>query len=89
MKHKIRWNAELREWFCVRCGRTSEKPVREDAEAEVELFECQPPLIECAQEKGRLLWIIRPKVGVRVIGCGHEGRGVAAKNKVMTSRRYP
>jgi hypothetical protein len=46
MKHEIRWNDELREWFCVRCGRTSEKPVREDAQAEVELlFECQLPLI--------------------------------------------
>jgi hypothetical protein len=47
MKHEIRWNDELREWFCVRCGRTSEKPVREDAQAEVELlFECQLPLIQ-------------------------------------------
>jgi uncharacterized protein (DUF4415 family) len=46
MKHEIRWNDELREWFCVRYGRTSEKAVREDAQAEVELlFECQRPLI--------------------------------------------
>jgi hypothetical protein len=44
MKHEIRWNDELREWFWVRSGRTSQKPVGEEAQAEVELlFECQLP----------------------------------------------
>lgn len=43
MKHEIRWNPELQEWFCVRCGRVSNHRVREDAEVELESFECEPP----------------------------------------------
>ena len=43
MKHELRWNPELEEWFCVRCGRTSDHVVREDAQAEMEFFECQLP----------------------------------------------
>jgi hypothetical protein len=47
MKHlEIRWNPELQEWFCVRCGRTSDHLVREDAQTEMELFECEPPALE-------------------------------------------
>ena len=43
MKHEIRWNPELEEWFCLRCGRVSDHLVREDAQAEMELFECELP----------------------------------------------
>ena len=31
------------EWFCIRCGRTSDQLVREDAQAEMELFGCKLP----------------------------------------------
>lgn len=45
MKHQeIQWNAELQEWFCVRCGRTSDHSAREDAQAEMEWFECELPV---------------------------------------------
>jgi hypothetical protein len=43
MKHEIRWNPELEEWFCLRCGRVSDHLVRKDAQAEMELFECELP----------------------------------------------
>jgi hypothetical protein len=47
MKHaEIRWNPELEEWFCVRCGRTSDHVVHEDAQAEMEFFECVPPTLQ-------------------------------------------
>jgi hypothetical protein len=46
MKHELRWNPELQEWFCVRCGRTSDHIVCEDAQAEMELFECELPVLE-------------------------------------------
>jgi hypothetical protein len=44
MKHlHIRWNPELQEWFCVKCGRTSDHVVRQDAQTEMELFQCEIP----------------------------------------------
>ncbi len=44
MKHpELRWNAGLEEWFCVKCGRTSDHRNREDAETELEFFECEIP----------------------------------------------
>jgi hypothetical protein len=47
MKHLgIRWNPDLQEWFCVRCGRTSDHVVREDAQVEMEAFECEIPTTE-------------------------------------------
>src|SRR6266446_5917997 len=47
MKHlDIRWNPDLQEWFCVKCGRTSDLVVRQDAQVEMELFECEIPTTE-------------------------------------------
>jgi hypothetical protein len=44
MKHAdIQWNPELEEWFCLKCGRTSDHVMREDAVAEMEWFECELP----------------------------------------------
>src|ERR1700741_46884 len=31
--HEIRWNPESQEWFCARCGRTSDHLIKEDAQA--------------------------------------------------------
>ena len=42
MEHELRWNPELQEWY----GRTSDHIVCEDAEAEMELFECELPVLE-------------------------------------------
>jgi hypothetical protein len=41
MAHEIRWNQELQEWFCARCGRTSDHLRKEDAEVEIEVFPCE------------------------------------------------
>jgi len=50
MKHaEIRWNPELQEWFCVRCGRTSGQILKKDAEVELELFECSLPVFTPAR----------------------------------------
>jgi hypothetical protein len=47
MKHRnIRWNTELQEWFCVRCGRTSDHAMLDDAQVEMEQFECDFPTTE-------------------------------------------
>ncbi len=47
MKHlEIRWNPELEERFCVKCGRTSDHVVRDDAQVELDLFECKIPSTE-------------------------------------------
>jgi hypothetical protein len=44
VKHlEIRWNPECQEWFCVSCGRTSDHLIREDAQAEMEWFDCELP----------------------------------------------
>ncbi len=44
VKHpQIRWNPELQEWFCVRCGLTSDHIRKENAETELEFFECRLP----------------------------------------------
>jgi hypothetical protein len=52
-KHsEIRWNPELEEWFCVRCGRTSDHVGRDDAQTEMELFECQLPSTEGPEQLG-------------------------------------
>jgi hypothetical protein len=38
-----RWNPELREWFCVRCGMTSICSTKGDAQVELGGFECILP----------------------------------------------
>jgi hypothetical protein len=34
--------------YCIRCGRTSDQVVREDAQAEMELFDCKLPTANLA-----------------------------------------
>lgn len=44
MKHpELRWNPALQEWFCVKCGRTSDHSDYENAKIELEFFECELP----------------------------------------------
>ena len=53
MRHtEIRWNPELEEWFCIRCGQTSDHLVREDAQAELELIECELPISGLPEDYG-------------------------------------
>lgn len=40
------WNAELQEWYCVKCGRTSDHGDLEDAKIEVDLFSCELPTVQ-------------------------------------------
>jgi hypothetical protein len=50
MKHlNIRWNPDLQEWFCLRCGQTSDHSILHDAQVEMEQFECELPTTEPKQ----------------------------------------
>ena len=50
MKHlNIRWNPDLQEWFCLRCGQTSDHSILHDAQVEMEQFECEVPTTEPKQ----------------------------------------
>ena len=44
MKHLvIRWNPATQEWFCIKCGRTSDQISEEDARLELDQHDCQVP----------------------------------------------
>jgi hypothetical protein len=44
LKHKdVRWNKEIQEWYCAKCGRTSDHAQKEDALVELEQYECELP----------------------------------------------
>jgi hypothetical protein len=47
MKHPaIKWNPATREYFCTKCGRTTEGVSAEDAQERLEKFECEIPSID-------------------------------------------
>jgi hypothetical protein len=45
MHADIRWHPELREWFCVKCDRTSQRKTREEARRELDNYPCEMPTI--------------------------------------------
>jgi hypothetical protein len=46
-KHQfIRWNEELAQWFCIKCGRTSDHVKAPDAREELEQFKCELPALD-------------------------------------------
>jgi hypothetical protein len=50
MKHlNIRWNSELQEWLCLRCGQSSDHAILHDAQVEMEQFECDLQTMEPKQ----------------------------------------
>lgn len=53
----IRWNPELKEWFCAKCGQNSDHVAKEDAIREMATFDCtlQGTTIAKLGEKERLL----------------------------------
>ncbi len=47
MKHQhINWNPATQEWFCIKCGRTSDHTREKDARFELEQYECHIPWTE-------------------------------------------
>jgi hypothetical protein len=53
VKHEdLRWNPATSEWFCVRCGRTSDRVTKEDAQVELEHFECSLPSVNAVLHTG-------------------------------------
>jgi hypothetical protein len=47
MEHaRICWNPENQEWFCTKCGRTSDHVAQADAMGELAQFECRLPFAE-------------------------------------------
>jgi hypothetical protein len=53
----VRWNPDLQEWFCAKCGLTSAHSLKEDAIQEMEAFDCSIHGTTVAKlgEKERLL----------------------------------
>jgi hypothetical protein len=42
LKHQeIKWDSVVEEWFCERCGRTSDHVTLEDARVELEQYDCE------------------------------------------------
>ena len=49
MKHLvIRWNPATQEYYCPKCGRTSEELAIQDAREKLEQYECEIPSIDAA-----------------------------------------
>jgi hypothetical protein len=47
MKHEVvLWNRSTQEWFCLKCGRTSDHAAEPDARTELEQHECKFPTAE-------------------------------------------
>ena len=54
MKHgELRWNPGTREWFCIRCGRGSDYLTKQDAQVELEQFECSLPSANTVAHTGK------------------------------------
>jgi hypothetical protein len=70
MNHEyLLWNAATREWFCTRCGRTSDNTSVFDAQSALERYECQLPSIKISNapagtETTRLMrnQVLAPKI---------------------------
>jgi hypothetical protein len=47
MRHEtIVWNPATQEWFCIKCGQTSDQASEKDAHLELEQRQCNVPWIE-------------------------------------------
>jgi hypothetical protein len=40
------WNPATKEWFCARCGTTSDHTIEDDARLELEQHLCRMPWVE-------------------------------------------
>ena len=40
---ELKWREQTQEWYCVKCGRTSDHVMETDAWKEIEVFDCAPP----------------------------------------------
>jgi hypothetical protein len=50
MRHEnIVWNPATPEWFCTKCGQTSDQVSEEDAHFELEQRQCHVPWVEMPQ----------------------------------------
>src|SRR5437667_10270883 len=77
-----RWNPATSEWFCVRCGRTCDHLTKQDAQVELEQFECSLPSVNAVLHTGkrRALHSSCPSARVR------STESPIALNKSPTSR---
>src|SRR5438128_10840533 len=54
VKHEEpRRNPATSEWFCVRCGRASDHLTKQDAQVELEQFECSLPSVNAVLHTGK------------------------------------
>ena len=70
-KHKdVRWNKEIQEWFCVKCGRTSDHTAKDDALTELEQYECELPTPDSGKSpnewQGVTFQFPKPRFSIRV-----------------------
>jgi hypothetical protein len=50
MKHQVvSWNPVLEQWFCAKCGQTSDHLRVEDAHEEFEQYDCRPPSTDLSE----------------------------------------
>jgi hypothetical protein len=42
----VAWNPVTKEWFCTKCGRTSDHASADDAQLELDQYECRVPSAE-------------------------------------------
>ena len=42
----LAWNPATKEWFCAKCGRTSDHALEHDAQVEVNQYDCRVPSVE-------------------------------------------
>jgi hypothetical protein len=65
MNHEnLLWNAATREWYCTRCGRTSNNASVFEAQSALELYECRLPSIKVSNAPAgtETTWLMRNQV---------------------------
>ena len=53
----IRWQPDFKEWYCIKCGRTSDSAIEGDAWIEINGFDCSPPT---PKWRPPTLWVSEP-----------------------------
>lgn len=88
MKHEnLIWNPGTREWFCTKCGRTSERTNVHDAHIEFDQYECEVPSVEAPRaapgtetirliRKPYKMTLKTERGGSRFVVRTHEGKPV-------------
>jgi hypothetical protein len=74
MAHEIRWNAQ--EWFCARCGRTSDHLIKRMLKPEIDVFPCEmlsarDPVLQARAPVIKIRSSVAPQVSASNSTAGH------------------